>query len=439
MRTSTMRTTIFALGLLAVFSCAQDPIFYRISTEPPPQNPLIRGAPTNMVEFGREYPNPDYDPDPGNTEDPTVTVPILYVASGRLHWYAKTELGTGVSGWDSKEYLIEQPEGKIIALAATSKYLYALSLPGHGIDTVLKFIGKDSTSTEWEEVRFSGANYPQIQSIYADPSQDRVFAGARTSIGDRDDYAILYLDTDDTLKLLKGETTLLSGAVFDGTSHYLSTTGNGIFQISETDLNSPNFDSAAHVSQQNDATPSDNKDRMFMGMIKLEDGSTIIAVERNGGAFYKVNDGSFERLRYGENGGWVGTGKYATGALALWTDDDTPGARKKIIVAGIQGGLYNTISSSYTYGYVEFDLKTDGSGSIDLSESQSRRDPGSLRSVHDNDRYRSTIGKEPINHLFQAPISIDQNMTFFASTQNSGLWSYRERPNSGGWQWNAEN
>jgi hypothetical protein len=52
------------------------------------------------------------------------------------------------------------------------------------------------------------------------------------------------------------------------------------------------------------------------------------------------------------------------------------------------------------------------------------------------DRYTATIGKHPINHLFQTPNNIDPRMTFFASTQTAGLWSYRDR--TGGWQWNAE-
>jgi len=52
------------------------------------------------------------------------------------------------------------------------------------------------------------------------------------------------------------------------------------------------------------------------------------------------------------------------------------------------------------------------------------------------DRYTATIGKHPLNYMYQASDKIDDNMTFFASTQAAGLWSYRNR--GGGWQWNAE-
>jgi hypothetical protein len=131
----------------------------------------------------------------------------------------------------------------------------------------------------------------------------------------------------------------------------------------------------------------------------------------------------------------IATGKFATGALTLWSskdDDDDTG--KKMLIAAVQGSLYNTTTTSYTHGYVEFDLDTEGSFNKDIY----RRDAGSLQSVSDNDSYRATIGKHPINHLFQLPVEIDEEKTFFASTQTSGLWSYRDRPN-GGWQWNAEN
>jgi hypothetical protein len=109
------------------------------------------------------------------------------------------------------------------------------------------------------------------------------------------------------------------------------------------------------------------------------------------------------------------------------------------LIAGIQGGLYNptnttTSSSSYTHGYVEFDLNPNGS----FNTSSPRRDSNRLETVDNSDRYTTSLGKHPINHLFQTPVNIDENRTFFASTQTAGLWSYRDRPDNGGWQWNAE-
>jgi len=407
---------ILALGIAAVFSCGQHPIFYTISTETPPQKALISGSPTNMAVFNR------------NGTD------VLYVASGRLHWYAKNSGGDAV--WNSADYFTEQPGGRIIALAASADYLYALCMKGHGIETTLKRIG--SSDEKWESIDSEAGTYPLIQSIHADPGGSRMFAGAQRK--DSMVYGILYLDDSGAipaLKLLNDETTLLSGAVLRGGIHYLSTRGRGIFQVNEADLAGGN--ASGVMQQENNSDGANTQNRLFMGMIKLDDAqNTIIAVERDGGSLFEVNGGGFERIKHqkrDEEDNWVDgddmkTGSYATGALALWTNDN-----RNMLVAGIQGGLYNTVSSSYTHGYVEFEINDDGS----LNKNSSRRDPGNLVTIIDNeqDRYKATLGKYPLNHLFQTPAGIDSERTFFASTQNVGLWSYRLRSNK--WQWNAEN
>jgi hypothetical protein len=132
----------------------------------------------------------------------------------------------------------------------------------------------------------------------------------------------------------------------------------------------------------------------------------------------------------------MATGRYSTGALALWENYLDP--NEKLLIAGIQGGLSSTFTSSYTHGYVEFELRPED-GSLNINAL--RHDPGKLKSIIvdlDQDRYTATIGKQPINSLFQAPQGVDSDMTFFASTQTAGLWSYRNRVANGGWQWNAE-
>ena len=169
-------------------------------------------------------------------------------------------------------------------------------------------------------------------------------------------------------------------------------------------------------------------------MIKLKDkDSTIIAVERKGGGLYEVlQDGTFSQIRNNNSDSGFATGKYATGALALWEDSMDSG--KKLLVAGIQGGLYSTSTSSYTNGYVEFELYSDGS----FNTGSRRHDSNNLQTVDSTDRYTTSLGKHPMNHLFQTPSNIDKEMIFFASTQTAGLWSYRDRPRNGGRQWNAE-
>jgi hypothetical protein len=436
MKAKTFWTVVLTLGFLALVSCNQGPIFHTISTETMPLPPLISGSPTNMVLFNRVvHPNPD---DLAETKE----VPVLCVASGSLYWYGKTDYGEGESSvWKSGEYSIPQPGGKIIAIAASGDYLYALCLTGHNVNTDLKRIKKDSN--EWKPVALEGG-YSLIQSIHADPdpgSPGRLFAGARQNSGTREVYAVLYLDSPDTetpvLKILKPETSILSGAVYRGGSHYLITNGGGVFRVTETDLAA---DKVVTLSDGSESAPNNN--RYFMGVIKLKDADeTIIAVERGHstqpererGAFYKMNDDTFERMM-NTGGEAIATGRYATGALALWEDplDDT----KKLLIAGIQGGLFNTTTTSYTYGYVEFDLDQSTGALIDDSP---RHDQGRLISVLDNDRYTATIGKHSLNHLFQTPKNVDPQMTFFASTQIAGLWSYRNREKDGGWQWNAEN
>jgi hypothetical protein len=418
MKTNLFCKTVILFGLFLVFSCAQDPIFYTIYNEPVPEKPRIQGSPTNMAVFKRN------------------DVPLMYVASGSLHWYAKTDGGTGPDSkwWDSAEYRIPQPGGKIIGLAATNDHLYALCIIGSGVSTVLRRIG--AADGQWQDIIIDGNQYTLIQSIFAD--KDALFAGTMNNNGN---YGIRYLVDDPlngpTLRLLNKDTEnteMLSGAVRRGEFHYLSTRGKGIYKVA-TDISS-----VEQLADLDNSEDEGRRNRLFMGMIQLEDGK-IFVVERNGGAFFEVQESGFRLLRYSD-GRTVATGRYSTGALALWQEvirDDNgqnpqPGV-KKMLVAGIQGGLYSTtISSSYTHGYVEFELNPDGS----LNPDPVRRDNSPSITVDGNtDRYTATIGKHPINYLYQTPREVDANMIFFASTQTAGLWSYRNR--TGGLQWNAEN
>jgi len=422
MRAGIVFSVITLLGL-AVVSCNQDDIFSKIASETAPREPRIKGAPTNIVVFEREIPDRD---------DP---VPIMYVASGRLHWYAKAT-DSDTSKWDLKEYTLPQPKGNVIALAVTKEQaphrqrLYALCRNSNSINATVQYI--ESNGSEWQTVSLGATDYPVIQSIYADPASNRLFAGAsKNSLAT---YGILYLDTTSTsLKLLKGDTSIFSGAVYRESEdiHYLSTRG-GIFQISDADLAQNKIDSLETLIENTAVEEKDKKnDRMFMGMIKLED-NTIIAIERNGGALHEIQMGSFTRMQNAD-GKWIKIDKYATGAMTLWENLERNNLKK--LVVGIQGGLFSTTTSSHTYGYVEFDL-TDAAGVFD--KNLTRHDAGKLQTVDDNDRYTANMGTLPINHLFQTPENIDSNRTFFASTQTVGLWSYRDRPKNGGWQWNAE-
>jgi len=427
MKIHILNKIIIFFGLACIFSCRQDPIFFTISTETVPKKPRIEGSPTNMAVFKRNG------------------VPVMYVASGSLHWYARMDEGSGdVSGWDLPEYRIPQPGGNIVGLAATDSHLYTLCLSGSGVDTVLRRIGHDEDV--WQDVQSGESSYTSIQVIYADT--EMLFAGASSSV----DFGILYLKDNaanvQTLQLLEGDTGMLSGAASRDGVHYLSTRGKGVYKVAEDDISSvarlaelvPKTDEDGNVSME-----EVESNRLFMGMIQLAADGPIIAVERGGGAFFEVKESGFRLLRY-SNGDAVATGRFATGALAVWREavinDDAPPqpGDKKMLIAGIQGGLFNTTTSSYTHGYVEIELDSDFSLNDEgwLVLNSFRRDISPSITVHGNtDRYTAGIGKRPINHLFQAPTDIDTIMTFFASTQTAGLWSYRDRAN-GGWQWNAE-
>jgi len=117
-------------------------------------------------------------------------------------------------------------------------------------------------------------------------------------------------------------------------------------------------------------------------------------------------------------------GRRTTGALAIWADD---GGKDALLVIGVQGN-----SGAFNNGYVEFRL-TNG----DIDTSQGRLESNNLMSVAgENAQYITSLGRLPVNHLFQAPDTVDSERTFFASTQNDGLWSFRSL--DGRWQWNAE-
>jgi hypothetical protein len=466
MKKNFLYKTVILSGLLMAFSCSQDPIFFQVSTETIPEKPRIPGAPTRIVVFNREYP----DPDNGGMK----TVPIMYVASGRLHWYAKikkesdaetpeTETPEWVSKWDLDEYPIPQPKGKIIDLAVTEDYLYALSIPSSGVATTLWRIGH--SENEWTEILTEEKTYTLIQAIYTDEETGKLFAGARNNKGP--DFGILYL-VDTTLELLPVKddtgktvnTEMLSGAASLGDYYYLSTRGKGVYKVAKTAiLAGPVETDVAHLTDLE--YPDDDKkiNRTFMGMIKFKvnDKDAIIVVERNGGAFFEVQSGGFQRIKYNkinadDKDEFVSTGRFATGALAVWNEVNyekdvgfTEGTGI-MLIAGIQGGLYTTTTStSYTHGYTEFVLKQDTDGFDQATDgwlflnSNTRRNNNNspdLTVGHNKDLYSATIGKHPINHMYQVPKEIDDNMIFFASTQTGGLWSYRER--SDGVQWNAE-
>ncbi|MDR0876747.1 MAG: hypothetical protein LBN21_01735 [Treponema sp.] len=413
---------LLLLFLFIMVSCNQDAIFYAISQETEPKDPRIPGTPTNIVEFNN----------------------AIFAASSSLHRYAKRDAdNNGIADnepgpvWDasSDDNPLKQPGFRISALAATTEYLYALSLNDSGYGDVLKRIkkgnGLGSLAGDWETVSIDttdsgAAGYPNFQTLCAD--SDRLFVGARSS---GDSYAILYADdtavasngVTNNLRLLISETGVLSGAAFDGTTHYVSGSGNygGIFTVSEADLGSK-ITSGVTGSPQNS--------RNIMGMIAVTDNSSntqIVAITRNGDLLYlNAGDTDFTALK--------NVGYSTTGSLAVWKAAGGAAANSLLLI-GIQGSL-TSLTQTYTNGYREAALESGGSLST-VSDNAPIYDPGNPASGKDtsvasNDRYASAVGLHPINFLYQVPAAIDDTMPVFASTQNYGLWSCRDK------QWNAE-
>jgi hypothetical protein len=390
MKRMNLRGYAFLFLCLWVFAACNDPIFYTISQEVAPKDPRIPGGPANFAVF-------TYN-----------AVPRLYAASGsKLHWYT-TKNGTG---WDNGE--MPQPGGRIKSIGATSGYLYAVCYDDSGYlrSSALKRIAQNGTKWETLTADSSASAYPLLQSLYSpDQAGNVVFIGAEFNDG----FAILYVDSASgtEMKFLTASDELLTGAASDGTNYYLST-GAGIFQV----------DSSISTCSPLPATGQ------FMGIISLETTPPAIAAIERSGQLYFVSAAGAEAAKDSE-GKDITIGNFASGGLALWSK-----GTEKLLLAGKEDNKQSSVTSGFTYGYREFIINTDGSSPVSLSNA---REPGSPpSSADDTERYKSTIGKLPVNYLYQAPGDIDAEMTLFAATQKNGVWSYRDRP-SGGWQWNAE-
>ncbi len=366
-----LKTSILLAAVL-FFSC-RDPIFYNISNEVKPTEARIKGSPSNFVGFNN----------------------LMYVGSGGdLFKYS------GNKSW-SKE--IQPKAGRIIQLASTSAFLYALCFEDNNRANLMRFDGADGA--DWEKI--SGGDIETYnrtaQFIFA--ANDKLFIGASTSNPSEDlnSFSVFYLDGDVTKDInITGE---LTGAAFDGTNYFLSTRKNGIYKTSDP-------------SNSNDAIKI-GETLEIAGMINLTP-ARIAVITRNANLYYvtaagiEAADASF------------GSGRYSSGALAIFES----GGGDKLLLAGRQDRLSVGTDSGFTYGYLE--IRLDAAGEVIGGFAEPGINTPSTLVDGDNARYRSTIGINPVNSIFQA-----EDGFLFAATQVNGVWSYRDR-SSGGWQWNAE-
>ncbi|MDR3174031.1 MAG: hypothetical protein LBU19_07265, partial [Treponema sp.] len=210
----------FAALAVTVFlaSCTQDPIFAMISREVKPREPRIKGVPSKMAVL------PEISPGTSIPASSTRSYPALYVGSTSLHRYASDGSPDGVGVWDEKP-ILQPPGGGIVDLAATKKFLYALT----NADSPALYRWDGDTDTRWENIPLNDVNFSnfRLQAIYGEIDgkggvSDCLFVGAgriNVSANDTKDYAVFYInDTSGSgkLALLKPDTALLTGAVQDG-------------------------------------------------------------------------------------------------------------------------------------------------------------------------------------------------------------------------------
>jgi len=398
MKKKTLNFLFLSAAVLLIFACSDDPIypiFYNISIEVEPLEPKINGAPTNFVVYDN----------------------AMYVASGpRIYRYTGTD-GNGRGIWDTLNPL---PRDKVAQMASTAasteaSYLYALCYRDNDstINSSINRSLRRFDGTSWADV-IGDAN--GIQSIFA--ANDKLFIGNQ-------DSTISYVNAANTIQSLlitiEGEDTQvkgeLTGAVFNGTDYYLCTFGSGIYKTQDSGVAATLIADSSNIN--------------FTGMIFLDNAAkTVLLISRDGDLYVigKDDDGNDVVPKTGHNL----SGRRSKGSLAVWVNPDNPS--QKLLLAGRQDSLTYTADSGYTYGYWELLLDDNAPNGIATGASfiePATGGPSVPTTVDDNGRYKSTIGKYPVNFIFQAPDRI-----LFASTQQNGVWSYRMR--TGGNQWNAE-
>jgi hypothetical protein len=408
MKKNLTKKCLFCFALIFILCvCKQEPIFYAISLEVKPVEPRIKGVSTNFAVYEG----------------------CMYVASGNtLYKYYKDEDRNKVN-W-SKE---TQPGGKILQIASTGGYLYALCSDDHNING--RIVIKRFYNSSWTETDGDAKDLYKIHNIFA--ANDMLFIMAVTSANYS--YTILYIDDNSgTIKELNIDTAPnqidtgeISGAAFDGTSYFLSAKNisieaeknrieknSGVYKIDD-------ISTGASLIKYRDAD-GNTLNINPSGIINLKDtNNTILLIARNGDVYTVKN--SITKI---EN---ISLGYMSSGALAIWKENET--SPDRLLLAGRQDSLNYSMSSGYTYGYLELQLDENG-----IKNGSNFVEPGLylLSSVKsgENERFKSTIGKYPVNYLFQIPYEIDSEMILFASTQKNGVWSYRVRGDI--FQWNAE-
>ena len=367
--------TLFLVTVILFLCTCRDPIYYYISQEEELLEPLIKGSPTNFVNFN------------GN----------MYVASGaNLYKYHGTNHDTNMGIWTDIRL-----SGNIFSLTVAGGRMYALCQSPNR-----KVLMVSDDAVNWYALTETGNH--NVQIVYE--ANDMLFIAT----GEIGSYNIFVYDGAGNLREIANVGyNLLTGAAFDGTYYYLTTKdmisgyGGFIYSITETGLVSGRATALDHANP-------------YTGIINT--GSVIYTITRNGSLYIVSNNAIYIVT------GITLNGRLATGALGIWEDKEDSDSNK-MLLAGRQDTLGSSFRSGYTFGYMEAPL--DASGNIAGNFDEPGKFYPSTVNVGDHGRFISTIGKYPVNHFFQADDGI-----LFASTQQNGVWSYRWRKS--GKIWNAE-
>jgi hypothetical protein len=373
----TLSLPLLFIGMLSFSSCNQDDIFYQIEYETALRDPLIKGGPSKIVEFKES----------------------LYVASGRIWTYPKGGGWKGISG---------QPPGiKVLDIAATSGYLYAVTSGGISLSDSGYYRSTQDASAEvaWEQIE--NPQHPYATTFYG--AGDAFFAGTASE----NNYAVYALKDDETeFKQIKvsdspGVGILLGAAQWDG-KYFFSLDGLGVFTVANLDGTEPPVlvpGSADTVNANGETVPA------VVGNI-----SGFIVVDSS--LLMVSTSGAICQLSAGESGiteaNVCSLGFEFTGALAVWNDPEGD-VDKRLLLLGREGS--NTNYSGY--GYYEC-LIPPGFKIEELGVTEPQL------TVEKNVTYKNSLGKRAIKSIYQTPAGIDPSMPIFASTQAYNLWACRD-------------
>ena len=377
--------SLFCFVFLLILCTCNDPVFYAISQEVKPIKPRIKGTPTNIVEY-KSY---------------------MYVASG----YTLYKYNSNTQPYWSN---MGSPSGRrILRLASANNNLYALCATDENITgqtVIYHYNDSEPANPKWV-ILSDSYKYTQIQSIYTagTGTGSRLFLYTKLD-KTTNNYKILYIDagTPSIINELATPQTgdaELCGAASIGSTYYLATKNKGVYKVTG-----------------NTGTPIADTPVDITGIINLS-ANTILLITRESGRVYTFD--TTENIQYTN----IQMGRYSNGTLAIWEKSSS----ERLLLAGRQEIRYST-SSGHTYGYMELELDANG---IKTGANFIEPGIGPVSTIYPggNERFLSTIGKQPVNFIFQTTTS-DSNRIIFASTQKNGVWSYRERGSLP--QWNAE-